>query len=220
MGIIFDKGRSIMTSYLNSKFVENIDKTKINTIIELGTREGNDAKALCNFYQTADIHAFECNPNMLNTTRLNLKDIDRISLHEVAVGEVNDNIDFYPATNPGASSIFEKAILGNWWGNLTKCKVDCVRLDDYLPSIGVTSVDLICADIQGGEMGALKGMSNMIKDTKYIILETPKNNPTYEGAPSKDDIYIFMEHLSFIPVVVVSENNVEENVLFKNNTET
>ena len=75
-------------SYL--QFNKSIDKKKVKTIFELGSRDLIDAKKLINHYNTAMCYSFECNPDCLieckkNKAKFNEDENKRIILIENAV---------------------------------------------------------------------------------------------------------------------------------------
>ena len=203
------------TPYFDENFTKLIDKTKIKTIIELGARYGDEAIGLSEHYPEATIHAFECNPYVLPQTRNNLSNKEKIILHEVAVSNISTESLFFPAdeNNPGASSLF-KANLGKHWGDLPPVKIKTTRLDEYLEQNNIFSVDMICADIQGGELNAFIGMGKYLDNVKYIITEMPKDDATYFGAPNKKDIIKFLNKNKFIECISKFANEFESDVLF------
>jgi len=205
-----------MTAYFDEDFTKLIDKTKIKTIIELGARYGDEAIGLSEHYPDATIHAFECNPYVLPQTKNNLANKKNINLHEIAVSNTSSESLFFPAdeNNPGASSLFV-AKLGKWWGDLPPVKIKTTRLDEYLEQNNISSVDMICADIQGGELNAFIGMGKYLNDVKYIITEMPKDDATYFGAPNKKNIIEFLNKNGFIECIS-KFTRFEGDVLFTN----
>lgn len=211
-----------MAVYLNENFTKFINKSEIKTIIELGARYGEEAISLSEYYPDATVHAFECNPHVLFETKKNLMNKPKIKLHEVAVSNICSDSIFFPAdaNNPGASSLFV-AKLGKWWGDLPPVSVKTTRLDDYFKKNNISSVDMICADIQGGELNAFEGMGKYLDNVKYIISEVPKNDATYFGAPDRNKIIDYLNKKGFVLSVISRCNNWEDDVMFirTNNSE-
>jgi FkbM family methyltransferase len=208
-----------MISYLHPEILKYINQEKIKTIIELGARGGDEAVALAEHYTNAIVHTFECNPNILDRTKSTIKANSRVILHEIAVSDVEEDIDFYPINdvNPGASSFFKPVdgTLGSDCVLLDPVKLKTKRLDSYLEQKNINSVDLICADIQGYEIKAFTGMGDLFKQVTYIISEMPIQNETYIGAPNKIDFVQFMLNNGFTPKIATQENFFELNVLFE-----
>jgi FkbM family methyltransferase len=207
-----------MDGYIIKEFTDLIDKSKVKTILELGARFGDESLALSSFYPDCQIHAFECNPLVLPETRKNLENNPKIKLHEVAVSNVtNENVTFYPAKeNPEASSLFV-AKLGKWWGDHEPVIVKTQRLDDYFKSNGIENIDMICADIQGGELNAFEGMGDFLSKVTYIITEIPSGPPTYDGAPSREEILNYLDNKGFRELSRTPDAPYEQDMLFVNN---
>lgn len=209
-----------MITYLQENFLNFIEKEKIKTIFELGTRTGEEAECLSEFYAQAIIHGFECNPNVTERAKSKLSSKPNVKFHEIAVSNVNEELTFYPANhmNEGGSSLYV-ASLGKWWGDLPPIKIQAYRLDDYCDKNKIDPPELICADIQGGEINAFKGMGKYFDHVQYVITEIPTNQPSYHGAPSKSEFLNFMHSKGFKEVAfdVIPTNPYEHNMLFIRN---
>ena len=85
--------------YLNKKYIKYIDKTKIEVIFEIGSRDCLDAINLHKYYGVK-VYAFECNPLANEICKKNLKEqnitIDQVELIEKAIYNKNEEITFYP----------------------------------------------------------------------------------------------------------------------------
>jgi len=190
-----------------------IDRKEVKTIFELGARTGHESLGLSTQYPNAIIHAFECNPHILETTRNVLKGNDKIILHEIAVSDITKEDIFYPTDNFGSSSLY-KATLGKWWGDLAPVIIQTTRLDEYMTKNNIEAPDLICADIQGGELNAFIGMGKYFNNVQYVITEMPVNVPSYESAPTHEEILNFMHSRDFVKCVSCFQNIYEIDVLF------
>ena len=63
--------------------------------------------------------------------------------------------------------------------------VEGIRLDTFTRKNNITNIDLLCIDLQGYELNALKSLGDELKSVKYIITEcsivsTYKNGASYE----------------------------------------
>lgn len=206
-----------MDGYIKNEFINFIDKSKIKTILELGARFGDESLALSSYFSDCEIHAFECNPLVLPETRKKLENHPKIKLHEIAVSnKTNNHVIFYPAIeNPGASSLFV-AKQGKWWSNYEPVTVKTQRLDEYFNLNGIENIDLICADIQGGELNAFKGMGSFLSKVTYIITEIPTNTSLYEEAPSRAEILDFLNSNGFFEISRTPDAIYEQDLLFVN----
>jgi len=193
------------------KFIEivsaNYHSEKIKTILELGSRDGEDAIKLAKFFTNAKVITFECNPETYSIVVNNTQQYKNIIPYNLAVSDIDGEIDFYQSIhgNPGSSSIFEKTgkydHIENYIQN--KIRVKSTRIETILKTINVEQVDLVWADLQGAELKAFKGMGEYIKDVKCLLTEV-EYQEMYKGQPLYEDIKLFLEKESFIEVYKTS----------------
>jgi len=198
-------------SYLD--FTKNIDKTKIHIIFELGSRDLIDALRLHNYFKCR-IFAFECNPDCLTKCDKLISNFDKhlkenITLVKKAVAISNGKINFYPFDlnkydNMGSSSLFKidftrRNVNDPDYGKKNPQKeisVDGTRLDTFMDENNIKTVDLLCIDLQGYELNALKSLGKYLSDVKYIITECSINS-TYIGGCSFKELNGFLEENGF-----------------------
>ena len=87
-------------SYFHDAFLENISKSAVKTILELGSRDLIDAHSLQKHYG-ATVYSFECNPDCINACELHMQTFDpatkdKIRLIKNAVSLTDGDITFYP----------------------------------------------------------------------------------------------------------------------------
>jgi FkbM family methyltransferase len=196
-------------SYFEKIFLENISKDKIKTIFELGSRDLIDAHALQKYYG-ANVYSFECNPDCLIACENNFQTFEhdvqsKIHLIKNAVSLNNGDIAFYPFElkqydNMGASSLLKidfnkRSIDDPDYGRVCPQKeivVKGIRADTFMSEKNVLSVDLLCIDLQGYELNALKSFGERLHDVKNIITECSIQS-TYVGGATFMELF---EHLS------------------------
>jgi FkbM family methyltransferase len=165
-------------------------------ILELGSRDGIQAIELAELWPAARVYAFECNPAALAACRRNLAGHDRITLVEMAVAEQDGPIPFHPiANNAGASSVLVPS--GDYdsveWYNLGQAvTVPATRVDSWAAANGISTVDVVWADLQGYELAALRGMGAMLSGVRLANLEL-ELRPIYEGQPLLPEIVAHMQ---------------------------
>lgn len=175
-------------SYLIKIFVDAIDKHSINTIFELGSRDLVDELELYKYYNSK-IYAFECNPDCLIecekiVSHMNDKEKQNIILVDKAVSLTNGSITFYPFDrtkydNIGASSLLKIDFRTRnkddpSYGAPNPQKTISVvgtRLDTFIEENNISNVDMLCIDLQGYELNALKSLGDHLNKIKYIITE-------------------------------------------------
>jgi FkbM family methyltransferase len=180
------------SDYLNPGVLRLIDASGIRTVFELGAHDARDTVALAEKF-AAQIHAFECHPGMLPLARERIRAhpaADRIHLVEKAAWDAADRIPFYPVVrttsaadgaeldNPGASSCFRARDDYHRRYEQSVTEVEAVRLDAYCDAQNIRRIDLLCMDIQGAALHALRGLGEHLRDVRHILAEL-ENRPLY-----------------------------------------
>lgn len=209
--------------YLEQIFLQHINQEQIKTIVELGARDLRDTIELARHYKNAKVFAFECNPDTIPICQHNLSLVEpdtreRIIFVPYAVGAEQSSKKFYKfvaENNPGASSFFPR-IYDKFKQAETEHEIRMVTVEQILEVYGAETVDLVCADIQGYEIEALRGFGRYLENVKYILTEVPKDRSLYENAPTRKEMESFFEIVGFNTIQVAQENLYEDNILLRN----
>ena len=203
-------------AYLLPEITKNIAPGTIKTIIELGGGNGLDSIALSQHYFGSKVYCFECNPESIYKCEEYLKNTE-ITLIKKAVSDIDGIIDFYPNTDGRyLTSAIYKAV-DNYPEKLEqgKIKVKSTRLDTWMKGNKIEQVDLICADIQGAFLKAMKGMGDYIYKVKYIIAEI-ETKPIYQGEDLFDETYKYLADHGFILIDSRKETDYFGDYIFVN----
>jgi len=208
-----------MSTYLQNIFTEKIKKDDIKTIFEIGSRDLLDGINLIDHYDSSKLFAFECNPEGLVECYVNLQKLpenkkDRIKLVEKAVYTTDSKVKFYPFditkyNNIGASSIYKIDFSNRpphegdiFFGKFPpgfvqkEIEVDGIRLDTFCSENNINFIDLVCMDLQGSELQALKSAGSFISNIKYIITESSYVS-TYVGGATFEELNNFLTENGF-----------------------
>jgi FkbM family methyltransferase len=215
-----------MTTYWNPQFLKHLLKDDIKVIFEVGARYGDESIMLSNTFDSAQIYSFECNPNTLMKCIRTLKKYEKIKFFPHGLGEKKEILPFYSHNNDndGASSL-HKRIDFDTTQKFTG-SVIIKTLETIMAQQNLTHIDLLCMDIQGHELSVLKGAGKYLKNIKYIIMEEPKPriykgllpegvHSKYLDIPTSAEIKEYMTVNGFIEVERLSENLIEDNVMYK-----
>lgn len=206
--------------YLDPCFTGKIDHSKIDVIVEIGSRDCIDAINLANFYQT-NVISFECNPEAIAICKKNILGNPNIELVEKAVWNSSGTIPFYPTTNEnlGASACFK---FTNGPGrdvhpgiNQTEITVTAIRMDEWLDERKMEKIDLLCMDTQGATLRILQSFGEKIRNVKYILTEGCIQL-LYDGEDLIPEIISYLESKGF-SLSAKSENYYFGDYLFVNN---
>jgi len=164
----------------------------VTLIFELGARDCKDSVTLQRRFG-CPVVAFECNPDGIKQCRETLAAAPElpITLVEKAVHIYDGETSFFPFDptkydNIGASSLFHHKELSDVQKTVT---VPCTRLDSFIGGAAVP--DLLCMDIQGGELNALKSLGPLIDRVKYVATECAIEG-FYADSYTFKEIYEFM----------------------------
>ena len=123
--------------------------------IDIGAHIGIHTQHLSKYYKS--VYAFEPNTNTYNTLKLNTKNNNIITINK-AVGNENKKVIFFIKKINCQSHVehFDDIKL-----------VDQIKIDDLNLK---EKIKIIKIDIEGGEINAFKGMYQLIKTNKPIII--------------------------------------------------
>lgn len=200
-------------SYLDYLFLEKIKKDSVKVIFELGSRDLLDAVKLSNYYN-CKVYAFECNPDCLSVCNETLSQLpssvkENIYLSTDAISLENGDITFFPFDlteydNMGSSSMFKIDFsLRNTsdpdFNRKNPQKTIILkgkRLDTFMNENNITNIDLLCIDLQGYELNALKSLGSYLQNVKYIITECSIKS-TYVGGANFSELNEYLTNHNF-----------------------
>lgn len=169
------------------------------------------------------VYAFE--PNLrLASQRFGL--LRNFIVLPLAVSENDAFSSFYVNSCDEASSLheFNKNGLGNWIGGDTlsvdnEVVVPTTRLDTFMNRMGITSVEYLKIDAQGGDFNVLLSAGTRLADIENITLEVAvTEEQLYKGARDRTDIVNFMASKGFTLVKESPQSfNQELNMTFTRN---
>ena len=142
-----------------------------NIVVDVGANIGlhtlNMARIVGN---TGQVFAFEPDPSNFKILGKNVKvnNYKNIILQQKAVGDKHGRATLYHADNPGMHRIFPQTKARST-GRLGQVQVELTSLDKYfIDSNLVDKINFIKIDVEGLEFSVLKGMKNILKNSKKI----------------------------------------------------
>jgi hypothetical protein len=163
-----------------------------DVILEIGSRDLLDAIKMTELWPNAKIYSFEPNPETYPMCAEKAKAYPNITVLNMAISDVDGEVDFYiVGENDGGSSLLKPIDVPYSDGTAKAVKVQCRRLDSWLPQQGIYKVDAIWIDAQGVEYRALKSMGSFLKSVQVMKAEATVT-PYYEGQGTKDELEQFL----------------------------
>lgn len=152
---------------------------KINTALDIGAWCGLWSWHMKDIVQK--IHVFEPNTTHIECAKLNLKNIDHIVYHQIAIGDTNTTVSMEYAEETHTQTYRIKDQTGD---------IPCRTID----SLNLSEIDLIKIDVEGYELHVLKGAEQTIKNAKPII-QIEYNGNTENFGSHKIEIHKFLTDL-------------------------
>ena len=173
------------------------------TIIDVGANVGNTVEKYYFTYPDATIHAFEPDPTTFAQLRQRYSAHPRVQCWCNAVSNDQNRAAFFINEDPGTNSLLPRPGSGRRYYNQRgvlrqKIEVSSVTLDGFCESNGITAVDILKLDIQGGELLALEGAERLLNSQSVSVIYTEVQFiQLYERAPLFHDICHFLEAKGF-----------------------
>jgi FkbM family methyltransferase len=127
-----------------------------------------------------------------------------VQIHSCAVGETDGRVSFFvDDMRPGYSSL---SSAGNSHDNRREISVSMRRLDDIIPA--TANVDVIKIDVEGAELGVLRGSTAVIDRCRPVVLfeSGPRTNETTNSSTEKlFDWFAVKNYELFVPNRVAHE---------------
>ena len=149
-------------------FLRDVVKEKPNAVfIDIGANLGHHSIYMSPF--CTEIHSFEPYTDVLKSFRekIDINNIQNIKIHNVALGEKNEAVEFYAPTqiDLGVGSFVE----GQKPHNKPIGTLTVVNGDDYVEKLNLPNIDLIKIDVEGFEKSVLTGLQKTIKKYRPTI---------------------------------------------------
>jgi FkbM family methyltransferase len=139
--------------------------------------------------QAKQVYAFEPEPTNFKILQQNtaLNNFKNIHLYNSAVAETNgEAILHLCSTNRGMHRLYQ-----SHWCDDGTVKVQTLRIDDLVPR-----ANFVKMDIEGAELGALKGMKKLLERGTTLLMEFHPPSIVEYGAKPRD-VYEFLKSLGY-----------------------
>lgn len=161
------------------------------TFVDVGAHIGSVIAEVKHQNPTARLVAVEAVPEKATSLR---KRFPFVELHECAVGESNGETSFFVNRRQSGYSSLGRPQADNV-GVVTEIRVRIRKMDDLVPH---ADVDVIKIDVEGAELGVLRGGANTIEKCRPLIM--------FESGPQPDDglgytkraLYEFFESQNYL----------------------
>jgi len=183
---------------LNS--IKNIDNELV--VFDVGANEGLISLTYQKYFTRLKLFAFEPFPDSYNRLKATSEIARYICPLNLAVSNYTGKKKFFCNSNNETNSLLESCKLNSEIDDLIKTvntiEVDTITIDDVVKQYGISQIDVLKMDIQGGELDALKGAVETLRRGRvsiiYIEIEFVH---IYENQPLFLDIANFLNNYNF-----------------------
>lgn len=176
------------------------DQNDVLVIVDGGASIGDTSDRFASLFPKANVYAFEPFDHFIKPLRQKAKANHRIKVFPLALDEQTGERTLHINESEGTNSLLAASATGKQiYPDLLKqkgeIKVSATSLDKWAEDQKIDRVDILKLDLQGGELGALKGATRNLqhKSIKFVLVEISFVSQ-YENQPIASDIF---KHLEF-----------------------
>ena len=208
----------------NTELENLIKDLNFETILDIGSNKGQFILLVENLFKNKIIYSFEPIKEILEKQKKFFKYKNNIFFFNIALGEKSKKKVFYITNRKDSSSFlkFNKNNVKNSDYNINQERVVEIKaLDEVIQFAKLVPPILLKIDVQGYELDVLKGCSNLLKKTTYIIVEVSENE-IYQDQPVANEIIEYLNKQNYIiikenlPTNISKSNLFQKDILFKN----
>lgn len=165
----------------------------VHNVIEVGAQDGETTLRYAETFADARIIAFEADEQNAAVARDLLAPLaPRVELIQKAVAAEVGIAPFYVTSHKGGHSLLkigEAQFADSHFEQTSVRAVETVSLDHFADEYGLDTIDILQADIQGGELSLLRGADRLLREERIsvIVLEV-MFDPIYADQPLFWDI--------------------------------
>jgi FkbM family methyltransferase len=166
------------------------------TVIDAGANRGQFAVFAARRFPEAAIICFEPLPEPLARLRQATGNSPRVTLHDIALAETSGLAEFHVSVADDSSSLLpitplQRTVFPGTEEQATRT-VQIRRLDDVLRGGALLAPVLLKIDVQGGELGVLRGADDLMPSIDAVLVEVSFVE-LYAGQALADEVW---SHLS------------------------
>lgn len=176
---------------------------KITTILDAGASNGSLSRQLMQHFPDAKIYGFEPNRSYQVLLDQLHEQNKRFIPQYLALGEKTSQAVLNLAASKGNTSLFAPGERLKEYDHdgaeiIESQEVDVVSIDEWSRLKKINTIEIMKFDIQGSELNAMKGASQVLNDSTLAIFTEVLFNPLYEGGAIFSEIDQFLRTCGFV----------------------
>jgi FkbM family methyltransferase len=172
---------------------------KPTVIFDCGANIGFVTHQFNKKFHNATIYAFEPNPLVFSKLATHYKGNEKVIAINAGIGSESGKMIFYVNKNSGTSSFLpptEFHMNNIASRTVTPEEVAILKIDDVIQKHQINHIDILKLDIEGFEIEAMKGITNLKEKVSFIYAEV-NLIPTYQGQPLIDEVITYCRSQGF-----------------------
>lgn len=161
---------------------------KDSNAVDVGGHDGDILKEMIRFAPNGTHYCFEPIPVFAHKLR---SKFPNAKVFEMALADAKGETTFqYVKSNPAYSGLKKRQYTGE--ERIEEINVKIEKLDDIIPE--KTPVHLIKIDVEGGELGVLKGAHRIIEQWKPVVIFEHGKGASEFYKTTPEDVFNFFDH--------------------------
>lgn len=132
--------------------------------LDVGANIGYWSKFLLNISKVSQLHAFEPDPITCRILEKNLTPLTNVMISQAAIGDRDGVLELFLDPHHSGDN------RSQFTAGRRSIEVPCYTLDSYVKRMNLERVDFVKIDIQGGEIPALEGASDLIHRFRPLMM--------------------------------------------------
>jgi FkbM family methyltransferase len=173
---------------------ELLQHQRVRTVFDIGSHSGTVAEEYRKLFPSSTIHCFEAIPQLAENIKRKFSSDTAVKVHPLAIDSAPGRRQFNINTKSDTSSLLRslRTIPHSYrsiQSSVQTIDVDTTTIDMVCTLHDISTIDVLKMDIQGGELSALQGASNMLGAARIQLIYTEVwFLPFYENQPLFADI--------------------------------
>lgn len=196
-------------------FIDRFLKTGM-TFVDIGANQGFYTLLAAKKVSTLGrVFAFEPQPSELKKLKKNIfiNLLKNIIVEPLALGRAEGSTNMHVCLDGQASFSSLQAPSESVKARTKIIKVPITTLDKYIQKNGISSIDFVKIDVEGGELDVLKGGTNMLKTLRPILMCECNNIRTLQWGYPVTQLYQFLEDHNYSWFQVMANGFLKKLVL-------
>jgi FkbM family methyltransferase len=188
--------------YAQKEFLDHMNVRK-PVIFDVGAHKGETVRRYKELFQDSNIYCFEPFPDNVNILRSRFSSDPSVHVFDKAVSDTTASRTFHINESDATNSLLPRTKSGRRYfskaaAEKTELDVETITIDEVMKLNNINNIDILKFDIQGGELMALLGAENALRQQKISVIYTEALFvPHYENNPLLRDLWNTLEQYGY-----------------------